>query len=61
MGSWTEGLTEEQKRKAGLLPGQMKARFTRQLAILRDPKQAIQCRESDKLQGALRAAIRRLE
>ncbi len=59
--SWMDGLTKEQKRAAGLLPEQMKARFARQLVILRDPKQAIQCRENDELQGALRAAIRRLE
>jgi hypothetical protein len=61
MGSWIDGLTEEQKRQCGLLPEQMRERFTKQLAILRDPKQATPCRENRELQGALNAAIRRLD
>ena len=32
---WTDKLTDNQKRKAGLLPGQKRARFARQAATLR--------------------------
>ena len=55
--SWMDDLTHEQKKACGLLPEQMKARFARQLAILRDPARAAQCQENDEVQGALRAAI----
>ena len=58
-GSWIDGLTEEEKRSAGLLPEQMKARFARQLEILRG-KGIVQTRENRELQGALKAAIARL-
>lgn len=58
--NWIDTLTEEQKRSCGLLPEQIRERFTRQLAILRDPKQAIQCRENRQVQGALQAALRRM-
>ena len=57
---WMDTLTYEEKKRCGLLPEQMRERFARQLAILRDPRQAAQCRENDEVQGALRASIRRL-
>lgn len=61
MSEWIDQLTEEEKRKCGLLPEQQLLRFKRQLALLRDPRQAIQCKENNEVQGALAAAVRRLE
>lgn len=58
-GSWIDSLTEEQKRSCGLLPEQMKERFTRQLEIL-SGKGIVQTKENREVQGALKAAIARL-
>ena len=56
--SWIDSLTEEQKRSAGLLPEQQKARFIRNLEAIR--RDAPDCRERRELEGALKAAITRL-
>lgn len=54
--NWTDGLTYEQKKAAGLLPEQMSERFARQLARLSNDK----TREGEQLKGSLRAAIKNI-
>jgi|GEM_PF-4331864 len=55
--NWTDGLTYEEKKAAGLLPEQMRERFTGQLKRLSMYRKT---KEGEQLKGSLRAAIKRL-
>ena len=52
--NWTDQFSEDELRAAGLLPEQMRERFTGQLARLSSDR----TREGEQLKGSLRAALK---